>query len=233
MTPSVTPDLDTSTASDSNGRSTISNDDAQDLELLDKQAEAHFMKAQFDLAFQNTERMLELAPASALGYLRMGDLYSQQGRQRAAIGVYRRGLECVSRNDPRRSELEKRRKLASDQKRKRVDFFHVLTDDIIFGILTYLTIRTRSICAEVSTVWRGRIVSYSELWRVLNYSELNMPIKSYDDLSTCLKYLGYMKAGLFENLQSLTVSGTVKWAVSRRDKFAKPDGLTRRAGFAF
>lgn len=140
------------------------------IEHLDARAKSLANGAQFDLALRDAAMVRALSPTSALGYLRAGYVYQQQGRQQAAIRIYKQGLQAVPSTDPGYSHLEASCGAALEAQEKRIDFMSKLPADIVSMTIVPLLfedypLRQDSTCPYfyVSPTWRDRILENNAL----------------------------------------------------------------------
>lgn len=139
---------------------------SQLIEPLDTRAKALANGAQFDLALRDAAMMRALAPTSALGYLRAGSIYQQQGHQQAAMNMYKQGLMAVDPTNPWYSRLKTSYAAALEVQEKRVDFMSKLPADIVsMAIIPLLfesyELRQDTVCPHfnVCRTWCQRILA--------------------------------------------------------------------------
>ncbi|CDH54796.1 predicted protein [Lichtheimia corymbifera JMRC:FSU:9682] len=134
------------------------------LHVLNDRATVLTLSANFATALRDATAMQEISPLSPLGYLREATIYSEQGRQQAAIDTCNEGLSVVDINDPGYSKLEEAKMVAMQRDACRLDFvsqlpFEVVTD-VLFPMLMdddgILDGRTRCPYLDVSKAWIDR-----------------------------------------------------------------------------
>ncbi|KAJ8651655.1 hypothetical protein O0I10_012772 [Lichtheimia ornata] len=137
----------------------------EQLTHLDNRARALATCGSFGAALKDVARIRQLVPSSAMGYLCAGHVYSLQGRQKAAINIYDKGLAAVSSSDPSHQQLVEARSMAQQRDRKRIDFINELPLDIIMNIAPWILSTERMAPSEireyldVSRVWREKLLS--------------------------------------------------------------------------
>ncbi|KAJ8652701.1 hypothetical protein O0I10_011646 [Lichtheimia ornata] len=135
----------------------------QFVEVLNERAKLLANSAQFERALQDAAAITAILPSSGLGYLRMGDVYCQQGHHAAAISIYDQGLQAVPESDAHYQQLQQCRMEAATNNSKRIDFISQLPLDIVItNIIPRITSRTyfESSCEYllVSRAWQERIL---------------------------------------------------------------------------
>ncbi|CDH54805.1 predicted protein [Lichtheimia corymbifera JMRC:FSU:9682] len=105
-------------------------------QVLNERATLLANSAQFDRALRDAAVIRTLLPRSGLGYLRMGDIYGQQGRYAVAISIYDQGLKTVPKSDPYYQQLQQHRKEAVTNNSKCIDFITRLPLDIVVTNIT-------------------------------------------------------------------------------------------------
>ncbi|KAI8147386.1 hypothetical protein BJV82DRAFT_664625 [Fennellomyces sp. T-0311] len=130
--------------------------------LLYLRARTHGKLGQYDDGLLDTQRIEEIAPHQALGYLAAGELYSMQGYQARAIHMYDKGLAAVT--DGHREILERRREQAIALREKGVDIMGRIPYEILSKIVLLLPARERLTLMNVSKALQNRIVGMSECW---------------------------------------------------------------------
>ena len=152
----------------------------QQLNYLDKRARALATCAHFEAALRDATTMQQLNPCSAAGYLCAGHVYSMQGRQKAAIEIYNKGLAVVPLSDPSYQRLVDARSMAQDKDKKIIDFIKEFPVDIIENIAPRILSEEEMAPNEleeylgVSRVWREKLL--------LGVQELHIESASDDDL---------------------------------------------------
>lgn len=132
------------------------------VQLLHDRATAFASCAQFDLAQRDATAMRVIDPSSPLGYLCGGFICGIQGRQRAAVDMYDKGLRSVPWDDPGYILLEKARHEAKRLDSKRIDFISqlpmdVVTKNIVPRILDHES-SSSLLLQQVSKVWQERVL---------------------------------------------------------------------------
>ncbi|KAI7878395.1 hypothetical protein K492DRAFT_179894 [Lichtheimia hyalospora FSU 10163] len=152
----------------------------EQLGYLDNRARALATCAHFEAALEDATTMQQLDPSSATGYLCAGHVYSMQGRQKAAIEIYDKGLAVVPLSDPSYQQLLDAQSMAQDKDSRCIDFIKKLPLDIIQNIasriLSKKTMTPRKIrpYLEVSREWRETLL--------LGVQKLHIESTTKDDL---------------------------------------------------
>ncbi|KAJ8652862.1 hypothetical protein O0I10_011462 [Lichtheimia ornata] len=136
----------------------------EQLTHLDKRARALATSGNFEAALNDVAMIRQLGPSSSVGYLCGGHVYSLQGRQKAAIDIYDKGLDAVPLSDPSYQRLVEARSMAQERDSKRIDFIKEFPIDIIENIASWIL--SKEIIApseiqeylDVSRVWRQRLL---------------------------------------------------------------------------
>lgn len=103
--------------------------------FLDLRAKTRAIRGQFDTALDDAATMQQLAPASAMGYLRGGYIYDMRGLRREAIRVYDQGLNHVSTDDPAYQRVVVAKSSSEEALNHRFDFMDRLPPDILMNIV--------------------------------------------------------------------------------------------------
>ncbi|CDS08383.1 hypothetical protein LRAMOSA02331 [Lichtheimia ramosa] len=103
--------------------------------FLDLRAKTLAIRGQFDRALDDTATMQQLAPTSALSYLREGYIHDMRGLRREAIRVYDQGLNQVSTEDPAYQLVVKAKSSSEEALNYRLDFMSRLPPDILSNIV--------------------------------------------------------------------------------------------------
>ncbi|KAI7878397.1 hypothetical protein K492DRAFT_179897 [Lichtheimia hyalospora FSU 10163] len=136
----------------------------QQLSHLDNRARALATCAHFEAALRDATTMQQLNPSSAAGYLCAGHVCSLQGREKAAIEIYDKGLAVVPLSDPYYQQLLDARSMAQDKDSKCIDFIKEFPLDIIEHIAPRMLSAEEMAPSElegylgVSRVWREKLL---------------------------------------------------------------------------
>ena len=169
------------------------------MEKLNERAATLTREAQFDLALQDAALMTRIVPSSSVGYLRAGNIYQQQGRQRAAVMVYEQGLDKVSPSQSGYAQLNRYRSHALEvEDSKRIDFISRLPMEIVvlnivpllLDPLEPMTLDQRYPYLSVSTTWRQRILQAN----VLNFSLYNSIAMTPYQHEQLIRYVPHIKS---------------------------------------
>ncbi|CDH59359.1 predicted protein [Lichtheimia corymbifera JMRC:FSU:9682] len=140
------------------------------LQLYQKRSQISISHAKFQAAFRDADTMCSIDPQSPLGYLCMGDIYREQGRQKKAIEAYTTGMNTASSNHPSYSALAKSKEAATLQQAKRIDFITQLPVEVVsqFIVPVILKYQPSSMYRQwsylgVSRAWRNRLLHPSPL----------------------------------------------------------------------
>lgn len=189
----------------------ITNLATQLIDQLDTRAKALANGAQFDLALRDAAMVRALSPTSALGYLRAGSVYQQQGHQQAAVSIYKQGLKVVAPTDPGYTELETSCAAALDAQAKVIDFVSELPHDIVsmkIVPLLFDKLEEYKICPYlyVSSTWHNRILANNAL-HLRMFQERNILVFPEYDM---LRYTRHYK--------SLSIHHRHDWARILKEK---------------
>ncbi|KAJ8652585.1 hypothetical protein O0I10_011790 [Lichtheimia ornata] len=101
------------------------------LQLYQKRSQISISYAKFRATLRDADAMCNIDPQSPLGYLCVGNIYREQGRQQKAIGVYTTGMNTASSNHPSYSALVQSKDAATLQQEKRSGFITQLPLEIV------------------------------------------------------------------------------------------------------
>ncbi|KAI8150411.1 hypothetical protein BJV82DRAFT_587086, partial [Fennellomyces sp. T-0311] len=193
--------------------------------VLEHRAYALGMEGKFDLAVKDAQDMISYKPTSAVGYLRLGDLYRIQGKQLCAIDTYTKGLQSVSENNPNYPQLVEDNELATKQSNSRVDFIAKLPIEIVDDIVALLPDGSKSTSLGVSSIWRNKIFECSNTWKTLttgdgadnHLTSIITHIASHvedltintTDRQVFFRYLIGINAGSFSKIRSLNLGANI------------------------
>ncbi|KAI9250430.1 hypothetical protein BDA99DRAFT_575361 [Phascolomyces articulosus] len=137
------------------------------ISVLDARAHAFGIEGHFSKAIRDAEEMIRYAPTQAIGYLRLGQLLSIQGKQSAAIKIYEKSLAMVEKqdgDDPAYVELIQRKKRAMEKSEQRLDFITMLPLEIVDAIFEDFSEPAMFRCMAVSTRWREILLNCPKAW---------------------------------------------------------------------
>ena len=212
--------------------------------FLNIRAHAYGMKGYFDKAVQDAKEIITYAPEWGIGYIRSGDLLHMQGKQSAAINLYKEALATISKQDPDYHQLVKDKKRAEEKNEKHVDIITMLPIELLHNIFEYLPETTKVLaCIDISKGWREKISQSPILWRTLSddfdgYDNetatliahaaphisqhvKNLTISSMKHKKVGYMYLNCMEKGHFKSITNLTLIGKNSIKQEKR----KTDGL--------
>ncbi|KAI7878402.1 hypothetical protein K492DRAFT_238588 [Lichtheimia hyalospora FSU 10163] len=139
----------------------------EQLNYLDRRARALASCAHFEAALRDATTMQQLVPSSAAGYLCAGHVYSMQGRQKAAIEIYDKGLSATPFSDPSYQQLANAQSTAQERENACVDYIKDLPIDIVENIAPRILSKKRMVPKEiraylgVSREWREKLLQCS------------------------------------------------------------------------
>ncbi|CDH57673.1 predicted protein [Lichtheimia corymbifera JMRC:FSU:9682] len=152
------------------------------LSTLNRRAIALTDLANFESALRDADLMQQLAPSSALGYIREATIYSDQGKQRDVIDVCSKGLSMVDTKDPGYTMLQHLKATAEQQDNKRIDFISQLPADLVTKLIpmfmddSWLSPSQPCRYLYVSKVWHDCIVKSPDGLRFLIEEEKKDPL---------------------------------------------------------
>ncbi|KAI9243285.1 hypothetical protein BDA99DRAFT_334665 [Phascolomyces articulosus] len=135
--------------------------------VLDRRAHVFGIKGLFSKAVQDAEEIIRIAPTQTIGYLRLGRLFSMQGKQHAAIQIYEEALTNVEKQDNDDSaytELVQGKMRAVEKNEQRLDFISILPLEIVEIIFEDFSEPTLFRCMAVSTRWREILLNCPKIW---------------------------------------------------------------------
>lgn len=190
------------------------------LAILDHRSYALMMLCKFDEAVKDAYDMITYKPTFPDGYLRLGELYQIQGKQRNAIEAYDMGLQSVEVDHPRYPQIVEGKELATKKSKTSVDFVSKLPVEIVDDIMSLVAFNRLSRCLAVSFNWRTKLFQCPKTWKSLrtgsgtstDWTTAIMPrvsanvenlIVDTTSLPVFQHYLRTMKSGSFEKLKTL------------------------------
>jgi tetratricopeptide (TPR) repeat protein len=155
--------------------------------LLDCRAASYEKLNELDQALRDAILIVKTAPNDARGYLRAGKLYSLQNHYEKAIRVYTRALKQVDPKDSRYPLIHNMKQAAEKAKTPppKKDPITALPYDVNSIIFSYLSFDRRVQCTAVSRSWRNFALTYSGMWRDLEFGNRKV------SQGTVKKYLQY------------------------------------------
>ncbi|KAI9272886.1 hypothetical protein BDA99DRAFT_556482 [Phascolomyces articulosus] len=142
------------------------------LHTLDIRAKTYGHVMQFNEAFRDAYHMIRYAPTKAIGYLRIGELYLLQCRQRAAMRIYQQGIDTIPKEQTDElRKLSEKYQVAKTELDRRVDFITRLPYDLMCVVLDRLTTDHLVQMLKVGKSWRDRIAEYPKPWRTILLSD--------------------------------------------------------------
>ncbi|KAJ8657994.1 hypothetical protein O0I10_006265 [Lichtheimia ornata] len=142
--------------------------------------------ANFDAALRDAKVLQQLAPSSALGYIREADIYSERGQQLQVIDVCDRGMMMVDAKDTQYDVLKRAKTDAEQRQNTRIDFISQLPLDVVITSLIpmfmdgYLHWDKRCPYLYVSNLWRDRVfqcLDGSEFGTVFEVTDLSQVVR--------------------------------------------------------
>ncbi|KAI7857952.1 hypothetical protein BDC45DRAFT_346832 [Circinella umbellata] len=172
----------------------------------------------YEAAICDAKHMVSLAPSLPLGYLRLGNLYTIQGKQKEAIKTYETALKNSfptlplkenDNNDPnsihhRQQEqyqnLIQRKNTAIEQYEKRIDFISMLPKELSSSILAKLNKESKSECLETCKKWREILLACPMAWYTMNMNNSNFMLEAQiesmlSDIAPNVRYLSLDTVG--------------------------------------
>ncbi|KAI9254486.1 hypothetical protein BDA99DRAFT_540240 [Phascolomyces articulosus] len=200
--------------------------------LLDMKAHALGMNGYLEKAIENAQDIITYAPHWSIGYLRLGDLLYRQGKRvEQVVKMYKEAVEKVSQEDPGYSQLVQLKNTAMDKNECYVDIIALLPLELVTCIFILLSETEKSVCFNVSRVWRQRMIATSAtVWKTIYhdrywiYKPNNIAIahalpfiaENMQDLTLAvaethiwLRYLNYMVERRFKMIKTLRIHETV------------------------
>lgn len=161
------------------------------LESYDNRSAAYTKIGKLDLALSDGKSMILKDKSSPLGYLRTGKVLVLQGKEEAAHGIYKYGLEKALAKHPQYQLLRDTfmRLVSSRSPAKATDPMGVLPREVVLMILKYIPFRTNVLGLQVSKSWNHFISGEKTLWTHLDFSSTAKVIRK----STLTEYLRYAK----------------------------------------
>ncbi|KAI7861185.1 hypothetical protein BDC45DRAFT_529778 [Circinella umbellata] len=183
-------------------------------------------------ALEDAERMIQYVPDTASGYLRAGLVYMAHGKPKEALKIYNQGIKEADpdRHKNEYNQLHTEKEIAIQRSNQCVDIVAHLPQELLGKILNHLDSRRIWVCLKVSKIWCDKVSRYGTVWwnsvvvKQTEDDEMDQAIcdalplvknyvhdlKLFDTWSMTLnlKYLDYLKNGVFENIKSLTLKGT-------------------------
>ncbi|KAI9492033.1 hypothetical protein BDB00DRAFT_829835 [Zychaea mexicana] len=134
--------------------------------LLNFRAAAYGSTIQIDKGFEDAQKLMVYAPTLAVGYLRAGSLYSLRSQYKAAMTVYRQGIDALSGEqfEAERAMMQDKYDAASAKLDQRSDFTTRIPCDLIYHIMEYLPQETLAQGSSVSRTWRNYIAANRKPW---------------------------------------------------------------------
>ncbi len=163
--------------------------------LFDNRARAYVKLHDVDKALEDAERLLRLAPTSALGFIRVGRLRWIKGDKEKAQEVFGKGLQGVGPTEARYNELLtcweevtrvpdkgiKRKSKEDKQDAKRIELdplIGILPVELLGAIFAYLPLKDLSKTARTCKHWRDVGKQWKLLWCKLDLSPYSRKINN-------------------------------------------------------
>ncbi|KAI8143348.1 hypothetical protein BJV82DRAFT_579030 [Fennellomyces sp. T-0311] len=191
---------------------------------LDHRSHALGKQARFEEAEKDAQEMITFQPTVAKGYLRLGDLYQMQGKQRRAIDAYNNALQKVSADHPHYTQIINCKEQATRENETRVNFVAKFPVELVGEIVMLLPENSKSAFWSVCSEWRIKVSKCSTIWEkmtsgdgtkadwttsvmphiAIHVKDLTINTKNR---GVFLHYLRTMKDGKFRKLKSLKMNG--------------------------
>ena len=198
------------------------------LSVLDHRAHALSMRCKFEAAIEAAITMIKLAPTVSSGYLRLGNLFSMQGKQTRAVKVYHDALKKVPSNDTDYEQLVQGEKVADEKNNRRMDLMTALPSEIVDEIVTSFLLEDERVkLLFVSKSWLERLAKSEIAWKTI-YNDhessghfsvaqaLPFIARRIENLTIreikrplVIKYLQHLGNGDFTRLKSLEIPCTL------------------------
>ncbi|KAG6156101.1 hypothetical protein E4U11_005766 [Claviceps purpurea] len=184
-------------------------DNVHHLEALDGRAATFEAMGEFDLAKNEAEWILEMAPQLPDGYLRLGNIAQLQQNDDFAWEIYTTGIEAVEEttmdSSPKLQQLYDARESV---KRHvfRQDLL-CLPAEIVTQIFSYLECDEISRCLRVSKNWACTLTSpvHARLWRDMQFSDRS-EYPGLENLKRMLSWAGKRGARKFVTLEDMVLT---------------------------
>ena len=185
--------------------------------VLDHRIHALCNMYNYEAAIRDAKHMVSIAPSSPLSYLRLGNLYTIQGKQKEAIKTYETALRNISSPPPLKNNsndadiihyqqqeqyqtLIQRKKTAMEQYRKRIDFISMLPKELSFSILAQLNKESKSACLETCKKWCEILLECPMAWYTVNMNNSNFILEAHiesmvPDIAPNVRYLSLDTVG--------------------------------------
>ncbi|KAI9246690.1 hypothetical protein BDA99DRAFT_592290 [Phascolomyces articulosus] len=178
--------------------------------VLDLRAHAFGMEGHFSEAVNDAEEMIRYAPTQAIGYLRLGQLFSMQEKQSAAIQIYEKSLAKVEKlddDDSSYAELIQKKKKAIEKSELRLDFITMLPLEIVNTIFEDFSERIMFRCMTVSTRWREILLNCPKAWAKVyhNHCYYEASVSQVGRTATILRALPHI-ARHIKNMEAIISS---------------------------
>ncbi|KAI8137600.1 hypothetical protein BJV82DRAFT_583519 [Fennellomyces sp. T-0311] len=200
-------------------------DTVQLIATLDQRAYNLSLKGEFDEAVKVAQDIITSNETSAQGYLRLGEIYGAQGKQRLAIETYDEGLLWVPSTDPCYAILVDEKGKATERSNRCIDFVADLPFELIQNILVDLPKGSKAACLHVSNVWRSKVLNCELIWAAITVEDTDFDkcfaavlphIAAYvEDLTMdssnshiWFRFMHYMQNGAFKKIKSLHLKVT-------------------------
>ena len=161
------------------------------LDIYDNRSAAYAKMGKLDLALRDGKSMIQKDRLSPLGYLRTGKVLVFQGKEDAAHGIYKYGLEKASAKDPQYQLLRDTydRLVSRRSPAKAEDPLIKFPTEIVLMILSYVPFRDNVISLQVSRSWKHFLSHEKSVWAHLDFSSTSKVIRK----STLIEYLRYAR----------------------------------------
>ncbi|KAG2218105.1 hypothetical protein INT45_000028 [Circinella minor] len=165
----------------------------------------------YEAAICDAKHMVSIAPSLPLSYLRLGNLYTIQGKQKEAIKTYETALKncfptlplkndshgtnsIYHRQQEQYQNLIQRKNTAIEQYEKRVDFISMLPKELSFSILAQLNKESKSECLETCKKWCEILLACPMAWYTMNINNNNFMLEAQiesmiPDIAPHVRYL--------------------------------------------
>ena len=118
---------------------------------------------------EETLQLIRINPEGALGYMKIAELYSCQGRQYIALTVLDKGMNAVPSSSTDQQLLRQQHDIIQARIDRRIDYIEQCPYEIVCNIANQVD----RMCfpgdklefIKVSRTWRQKLVSYAPLWK--------------------------------------------------------------------
>ncbi|KAI8140768.1 hypothetical protein BJV82DRAFT_658822 [Fennellomyces sp. T-0311] len=194
------------------------------IKMVEIRAASWERKANITQELHSALMIMQLDSHNVNAYVRAGNLYSVQGKQKAAIATFEQGCN-VACDEETRAMFQERIDAAKARLKRRVDFIIQCPPEIVSNIVNYLDMDTiTNACMKVSPIWHTIFLNCPSAWKSIhvldNYHATKIPgdlliavsrhVKNLEVVFTSHEGWDNMlliTACTFSSLRSLSVTG--------------------------